>query len=44
MVDGSSSDGVFATAVNSDDRMVVATSTAAAQSMIMTTIANAAIC
>jgi hypothetical protein len=42
-VDGSSGDGVFAAAVNADDGMVVAASTAAAQLTTMTAIATATI-
>jgi hypothetical protein len=40
-VDGGNGDGVFAAAVNADDRMVVAASTTAAQLTTMTAI-NAA--
>ncbi len=42
-VDGSSNDGVFATAVDADEVMMVAAPTTAAQLMMRTTIATATI-
>jgi hypothetical protein len=42
-VDGGGGDGVFTTAINANDGMVVAASTATAQLMTMTPIATATI-